>query len=165
MAAGPVIPRFQAFPAAISSSPYNKFSNSLIALEKGNFMEHQLPPLPYPMDALQPYISQETLEYHYGKHHKAYVDNLNKLIKNTEFENMPLEDIIKKSKTKFMEKRKTTDETKTKGPHRSNPTGGRTLIFRKCLPSGLSLIHISEPKRQAENSYAVFCLKKKKKKK
>ena len=60
-------------------------------------MEHQLPPLPYPLDALEPYISQETLEYHYGKHHKAYVDNLNKLIKNTEFENMPLVDIIKKS--------------------------------------------------------------------
>jgi Fe-Mn family superoxide dismutase len=60
-------------------------------------MNHELPKLPYEMNALQPYISQETLEYHYGKHHKAYVDNLNKLIPGTEFENMSLEDIIKKS--------------------------------------------------------------------
>ena len=60
-------------------------------------MEHTLPPLPYPMDALAPTISQETLEYHYGKHHATYVTNLNNLIKGTEFENMSLEEIIKKS--------------------------------------------------------------------
>jgi Fe-Mn family superoxide dismutase len=60
-------------------------------------MTHQLPPLPYAMDALAPHISKETLEYHYGKHHQAYVNNLNNLIPNTEFENMSLEDIIKKS--------------------------------------------------------------------
>ena len=45
----------------------------------------QLPKLPYEMDALQPYISKETLEYHYGKHHQAYVTNLNNLTKDTEF--------------------------------------------------------------------------------
>jgi len=60
-------------------------------------MEHTLPPLPYPKDALQPHMSAETLEYHYGKHHQAYVTNLNNLIKGTEFENLPLEEIIKKS--------------------------------------------------------------------
>ena len=60
-------------------------------------MEHTLPPLPYAMDALQPHISKETLEYHYGKHHQAYVTNLNNLIKGTEFENLSLEEIIKKS--------------------------------------------------------------------
>jgi Fe-Mn family superoxide dismutase len=60
-------------------------------------MEHTLPPLPYPMEALQPHMSKETLEYHYGKHHQAYVTNLNNLIKGTEFENMSLEDIIRKS--------------------------------------------------------------------
>jgi Fe-Mn family superoxide dismutase len=60
-------------------------------------MEHTLPPLPYAKDALQPTMSAETLEYHYGKHHQAYVTNLNNLIKGTEFENMPLEEIIKKS--------------------------------------------------------------------
>jgi len=60
-------------------------------------MTHQLPKLPYAMDALQPYISKETLEYHYGKHHQAYVNNLNNLIKDTEFANMSLEDTIMKS--------------------------------------------------------------------
>jgi len=60
-------------------------------------MEHTLPPLPYAMDALQPHISKETLEFHYGKHHQAYVTNLNNLIKGTEFENLSLEEIIKKS--------------------------------------------------------------------
>ena len=60
-------------------------------------MEHTLPPLPYAKDALQPHISAETLEYHYGKHHATYVTNLNNLIKGTEFEAMSLEDIVKKS--------------------------------------------------------------------
>jgi len=58
---------------------------------------HQLPPLPYALDALQPHISKETLEYHYGKHHQAYVTNLNNLIKGTEFETAKLEEIIRKS--------------------------------------------------------------------
>ena len=60
-------------------------------------MEHQLPALPYAMDALSPHISKETLEFHYGKHHQTYVTNLNNLIKGTEFENAPLEEIVKKS--------------------------------------------------------------------
>jgi Fe-Mn family superoxide dismutase len=60
-------------------------------------MEHTLPPLPFPMDGLEPHISSETLEYHYGKHHRGYVDTLNKLIKGTEFENATLEDIVRKS--------------------------------------------------------------------
>lgn len=60
-------------------------------------MAIELPKLPYEMDALAPYISKETLEYHYGKHHQAYVNKLNTLIPNTEFENKPLEEIIKKS--------------------------------------------------------------------
>ncbi len=60
-------------------------------------MERTLPALPYAIDALAPHYSQETLEYHHGKHHKAYVDKLNELQKGTEFENMALEDIIKKA--------------------------------------------------------------------
>lgn len=60
-------------------------------------MEHKLPELPFDKGALAPNISAETLEYHYGKHHKAYVDNLNKLIPGTEFEKLSLEDIIKKA--------------------------------------------------------------------
>ncbi|WP_029890369.1 superoxide dismutase [Polycyclovorans algicola] len=60
-----------------------------------------LPELPYALDALAPHMSKETLEYHYGKHHKAYVDNGNKLIAGTEFENASLEDIVKKSSGKI----------------------------------------------------------------
>jgi Fe-Mn family superoxide dismutase len=60
-------------------------------------MEHKLPDLPYAMDALEPHISRETLEYHYGKHHATYVANLNKLIPDTEFADKSLEDIIKTS--------------------------------------------------------------------
>jgi len=60
-------------------------------------MEHKLPELPYAKEALAPGISAETLEYHHGKHHKAYVDNINKLIVGTEFENLPLEEIVKKA--------------------------------------------------------------------
>ena len=60
-------------------------------------MEHKLPELPYKGDALAPHISAETIDYHYGKHHKAYVDNLNKLIPANEFENMSLEEIIQKA--------------------------------------------------------------------
>lgn len=52
------------------------------------------PKLPYAPDALAPAISQETVEYHYGKHEKAYIDNLNALIKDTKYEDMDLEDII-----------------------------------------------------------------------
>lgn len=60
-------------------------------------MEHQLPALPYAKNALEPVISAETIEYHYGKHHQTYVTNLNNLIKGTEFENASLEEIIVKS--------------------------------------------------------------------
>lgn len=60
-------------------------------------MAIELPPLPYEKNALEPNISAETLEFHYGKHHQAYVTNLNNLIKGTEFESAALEDIIKKS--------------------------------------------------------------------
>jgi Fe-Mn family superoxide dismutase len=60
-------------------------------------MTHKLPELPYEMDALQPHISKETLEFHYGKHHNAYVTNLNKLIPGTEFEDLSLENIVKKA--------------------------------------------------------------------
>ncbi|KON80004.1 superoxide dismutase [Fe] [Azoarcus sp. PA01] len=60
-------------------------------------MEHTLPQLPYAKEALAPHISAETMEFHYGKHHQAYVTNLNNLIKGTEFENLDLEAIVKKA--------------------------------------------------------------------
>jgi len=58
-------------------------------------MAFSLPPLPYPEDALEPDYSARTISFHYGKHHKAYVDNLNKLIAGTEWENKSLEEIIR----------------------------------------------------------------------
>lgn len=61
-------------------------------------MTIELPALPYAMDALAPRISKETLEFHYGKHHKAYVTNLNNLIPGTEFEGKTLEEIVKTAK-------------------------------------------------------------------
>ena len=61
-------------------------------------MTFVLPPLPYSMNALAPFISEETLEYHYGKHHQTYVNNLNKLIEGSPFQDASLEDIIVKAK-------------------------------------------------------------------
>ena len=60
-------------------------------------MEHKLPELPYARNGLEPHISAETLDFHYGKHHQAYVTNLNNLIKGTEFESASLEDIVRKA--------------------------------------------------------------------
>ena len=60
-------------------------------------MSFELPALPYAKDALAPHISAETLEYHYGKHHQAYVTNLNNLIKGTAFEGKSLEEIVRTS--------------------------------------------------------------------
>lgn len=57
-------------------------------------MKHSMPGLPYAMEALAPYMSQETMEYHYGKHLQTYVDNLNKLVAGTPFERMTLDDIV-----------------------------------------------------------------------
>jgi Fe-Mn family superoxide dismutase len=57
----------------------------------------ELPQLPYGLDALAPQISRETMEYHYGKHHKAYVDKLNELLPGSKFEGMSLEEIVKKA--------------------------------------------------------------------
>lgn len=55
------------------------------------------PDLPYAKDSLEPAISVETIDYHYGKHEKAYIDNLNKMVKDTQYEDMELEDIIRQS--------------------------------------------------------------------
>ncbi|MFW6043799.1 MAG: superoxide dismutase [Marinilabiliaceae bacterium] len=60
-------------------------------------MKFSLPQLPYELDALEPHISKKTLEFHYGKHHQTYVNNLNNLIQGTRFENADLETIIKEA--------------------------------------------------------------------
>ena len=58
-------------------------------------MTFELPSLPWADNALEPFISAKTISFHYGKHHKAYVDNLNKLVAGTDLESKSLEDIIK----------------------------------------------------------------------
>jgi superoxide dismutase, Fe-Mn family len=60
-------------------------------------MTVSLPPLPYAYDALAPHISQETLEFHHGKHHRAYVDNVNRLVKDTKLAGLPLERLLEES--------------------------------------------------------------------
>ena len=60
-------------------------------------MQHQLPDLPYAADALEPHISAETLGFHHGKHHQAYVTKLNELIAGTEYADLPLEEIVKRA--------------------------------------------------------------------
>jgi Fe-Mn family superoxide dismutase len=60
-------------------------------------MAFELPALPYAQDALVPHISAETLEFHYGKHHKTYVDKLNTLVKGTEFADKTLEEVVRNS--------------------------------------------------------------------
>lgn len=68
-----------------------------IKLKKQSKMKLELQPLPYAMDALAPHISQETLEYHYGKHHQAYATNGSKLLENSKYANLDVIEIIKES--------------------------------------------------------------------
>ena len=63
-------------------------------LPRGVFMKFLLPDLPFELDALEPFMSRKTLEYHYGKHHKNYVDKLNENLKGTEFKNSTLEEVM-----------------------------------------------------------------------
>lgn len=65
--------------------------------ERDSGNRFQLQPLPYPEDALEPYMSAKTVQFHYGKHLAAYIENTNKLIAGTEYEHMPLTEIIRKS--------------------------------------------------------------------
>ena len=90
-------------------------------------MAFTLPPLPWPENALEPYTSANTISFHYGKHHKAYVDNLNKLTAGTDFENKSLEDVILAAKA---------DPAKT-GVFNNAPQVWNHSFFWNCLkPSG-----------------------------
>src|SRR6185436_6941287 len=68
-----------------------------LPISPGEFRMFTLPPLPYADNALEPLISANTLSFHYGKHHKTYVDNLNKLVEGKDLAQLSLEEIIKKS--------------------------------------------------------------------
>lgn len=73
------------------------FGATTLAASAQTARKHQLAKLPYSIDALDPKMSQETLEYHYGKHYKAYVDNLNALIPGTPYADLSLEEIVVKA--------------------------------------------------------------------
>jgi len=108
-------------------------------------MEHTLPALPYALDALEPYYSQEALEFHHGKHHQTYVTNLNNLIKGTEFEKMALDCIL----------------TRTTGSLYNNAaqTWNHNFFWKCMKPQGggePSTILLTEAINAKWGSYAVF---------
>lgn len=70
---------------------------SLSTSTRATAAPYGLPPLPYALDALAPVLSADTLAYHHGKHHKAYVDNLNRLTTGTDFAGLPLDEIVLRS--------------------------------------------------------------------
>jgi superoxide dismutase, Fe-Mn family len=106
-------------------------------------MAFELPPLPWAKDALAPTISAETIDYHYGKHHKAYVDNLNKFAPGTKYEAMSLEDVIKASYNQPSEKKIFNNAAQvwnhtffwhSMGPNAGgNPTGGLAAAIDKAF--------------------------------
>src|SRR5262252_1362499 len=81
--------------AAVAAATWAFLFGSRPAFAQAN-APFALPPLPYPDDALAPVISRNTIGFHYGKHHKAYIDNLNKLVDGTDLADLPLEDLVKK---------------------------------------------------------------------
>jgi len=88
---------------------------------------HVLPPLPYADNALDPVISANTIGFHYGKHHKGYVDNLNKLLAGTDFANLPLEKIITQTAGKA---------DKTAIFNNAAQTWNHTFYWRSLRPKG-----------------------------
>lgn len=77
------------------STYLNVFSNNQSDRRINNMIKYELPKLPYSFDALEPYIDAQTMEIHHGKHHAAYVNNLNKAIEGTEMEKLSLEELLK----------------------------------------------------------------------
>ncbi len=90
-------------------------------------MAFELPPLPYPKDALEPHISARTLEFHHGKHHAAYVNTLNKLVQNTPFEKQPLEEVVRAT---------AKDESKTPIFNNAAQAWNHTFFWNCMRPRG-----------------------------
>jgi Fe-Mn family superoxide dismutase len=86
-------------------------------------MAFELPPLPFDRDALEPHMSAKTLEFHYGKHHKKYVDKLNELVKETKFAKMDLTDVI----------RETTDNPQHKSIFNNAAQTWNHTFFWNCM--------------------------------
>jgi Fe-Mn family superoxide dismutase len=90
-------------------------------------MAFQLPPLPYPENALEPHISARTMQFHHGKHHKKYVDTLNQLVAGTDLENKPLEDVIRAA---------AKDDSKKKIFNNAAQHWNHTFFWQCMAPSG-----------------------------
>jgi superoxide dismutase, Fe-Mn family len=90
-------------------------------------MAFELPPLPYPKNALEPYTSAQTLDFHHGKHHQAYVTNLNNLVKGTPMENQSLEEIIRAS---------ANDQSKTGIFNNAAQVWNHTFFWNCMKPNG-----------------------------
>lgn len=109
-------------------------------------MAFELPALPYAMNALEPYISERTMEFHYGKHHKAYVDNLNKLIAGSHFEQMSLEEII----------RKTAGKAEYAGIFNNAAQAWNHAFFWTCMQPGGGGEPTGEMKKKIERSFGDY---------
>ncbi len=113
-------------------------------------MAFELPPLPYTVNELEPYISKNTMDFHYGKHHKAYVDNLNKLVAGTKFENMKLEDVVKE----------TAGKPEFQGIFNNAAQDWNHTFFWNCMKPGGGQEPTGELKKKIERdfgSYDQFC--------
>ncbi len=99
-------------------------------LRNASAMDFSLPGLPYPKDALEPVISSRTLDFHYGKHHQGYINNLNKLIAGTPMESMALENIIKAA---------AKDAEKTGIFNNAAQVWNHTFFWRSLKPGGCSM--------------------------
>ena len=113
-------------------------------------MAFELPPLPYTVNELEPYISKNTMDFHYGKHHKAYVDNLNKLVAGTKFENMKLEDVVKE----------TAGKPEFQGIFNNAVQDWNHTFFWNCMKPGGGQEPTGELKKKIERdfgSYDKFC--------
>lgn len=113
------------FASARVLTPNNSKKNS--NKNKGDNMNFQLPELPYAKSALAPHISENTMNYHYGKHHQAYVTNLNKLVEGTELASKSLEEVIKIS---------ASDKSKTAIFNNAAQVWNHTFYWHSMKPKG-----------------------------
>ena len=97
-------------------------------------MKFQLPDLPFAMDALEPHMSAETLKLHHGKHHKAYVDKLNKAIEGTPYADLPLEEIVRAVGNSRGRRQETNADSKVARPRVHRPRKANATRTARRLP-------------------------------
>jgi Fe-Mn family superoxide dismutase len=110
-------------------------------------MAFQLPPLPYPENAIEPHISARTMQFHHGKHHKKYVDTLNELIAGTELANKPLEDIIRTT---------AKEKAKTKIFNNAAQHWNHTFFWQCMAPTGTGGQPEGDMKKRIERDFGSY---------